>query len=161
MSELPPPPPRASGPRPESGVDLLETPAVVLQPPPRAGELTLPWRIGTALAWVAVVLSFAAVWNVSAQLGLSTWWLGPRGEPQPRVIQLSPFVAPMLMVLATINNVRWLPWLGFAASGVLATVGVGDLGRVGSIAATELAIAGAAALFSVASLTGTYRPPAT
>lgn len=160
MSELPPPPPLPGGSRPDSGVDLLEARSVVLQPPPRAGELTLPWRIGTALTWVAVVLSFAAVWNVSAQLGLSTWWLGPRGEPQPRVIQLSPFVAPMLMVLATINNVRWLAWFGLAASGILAAVAVGDLGRVGSIAATELAIAGAAALFSVASLTGTYRPPA-
>ena len=134
---------------------------VLLDPPPRPGELTLPWRIGTAITWISVVLALAAVWNTSVQLGLSTWWLGPRGEPQPRVIQLAPFVAPVLMVLGTINNLRWLGWFGLAASGVLAAVGLGDLGRVGSIAATELAIAGAAAVISLASLTGTYRAPTT
>ena len=133
---------------------------VLIDPPPRPGELTLPWRIGTAITWISVVLALAAVWNASVQLGLSTWWLGPRGEPQPRVIQLAPFVTPVLMVLGTINNVRWLGWFGLAASGVLAAIGLGDLGRVASIAATELAIAGAAALISLASLTGTYRAPA-
>lgn len=112
------------------------------------------------LTWVGVVLSLAAVWNASVQLGLSTWWLGPRGDPQPRVVQLSPFVAPLLMVLATINNARWLGLHGLAASAVLVAVGIGDIGRVGSIAATELAIAGAAAAVSVASFTGTYRAPA-
>lgn len=159
MSHLPPPPPpgaRTTDPATESpttgGV-------VVLEPPPRRGELTPGWRIVTVLTWVGVVLSLAAVWNASVQLGLSTWWLGPRGEPQPRVVQLSPFVAPLLMVLGTINNARWLGFHGLVASGVLVAVGIGDLGRVGSIAATELAIAGAAAIVSLASLTGTYRSP--
>lgn len=113
-----------------------------------------------ALTWVGVVVGLAAVWNASVQLGLSTWWLGPRGDPRPRVIQLSPFVAPLLMVLATINNARWLGLHGLAASGVLLAVGVVDLGRVTSIAVTELLIAAAAAAVSLASLTGTYRAPA-
>lgn len=155
MHDLPPPPP----PPPVGGTATDPAPLVLLDPPPRAGELTLPWRIGTALTWIAVVLAFAAVWNASVQLGLSTWWLGPRGDPQPRVVQLAPFVPPALVLLGTINNVRWLGWFGLAAAGVLAGVGLGDLGRVGSIAATELAIAGAAAAVSVASLTGTYRAP--
>ena len=151
------PPPDAS----PGGVVTDHRPPTVmlLDPPPRAGELTLAWRIGTASAWICVVLALAAVWNASVQLGLSTWWLGPRGDPQPRAIQLAPFVAPVLVVLATINNARWLAWYGLAASGVVAAVGLGDLGRVGSIAATELAIAASAALVSIASLTGTYRAP--
>lgn len=132
-------------------------PVALLDPPPRPGELTLSWRIGTAVTWIAVVLAFAAVWNASVQLGLSTWWLGPRGDPRPRVVQLVPFVAPMLMVLGTINNVRWLGWYGLVAAAGLATIGLGDLGRVASLAATELAIAGAAGAISLASLTGTYR----
>jgi hypothetical protein len=160
VSGLPPPPP-TGGSTSEPAVDRPEEGGVVLlDPPPRRGELTSPWRIVTALTWVGVVLAFAAVWNASVQLGLSTWWLGPRGDPQPRVIQLIPFVAPLLMVLGTINNARWLGWHGLAASGVLVAVGIGDLGRVGSIAVTELAIAGAAAAVSLASLTGTYRAPA-
>ena len=161
-----PPPPRAPGgvapaeAEPSDGPgEGAPPPVALLDPPPRPGELTLSWRVGTAVTWVAVVLAFAAVWNASVQLGLSTWWLGPRGAPRPRVIQLLPFVAPMLMVLGTINNVRWLGWYGLAAAGGLAAIGIGDLGRVASLAATELAIAGAAGAISLASLTGTYRAP--
>jgi hypothetical protein len=121
--------------------------------------LTPGWRIGTAFCWIGVVLALAAVWSASVQLGLSTWWLGPRADHQPRFVQLSPFVAPVLMVLGTINNLRRLSWFGLAAATVVAAIGFGDLGRVGSIAATELAIAGAAAAISVASLTGTYQKP--
>jgi hypothetical protein len=158
VSELPPPPPPVGGSITEPAAD---TPAVVLlDPPPAPGGLTLPWRIVTAITWLSVVLAFAAVWNVSVQLGLSTWWLGPRGAPQPLLIQVVPFVAPVLMVLGTINNVRWLGRFGLAASAVLAAIGLADLGRVTSIALTELAIAGAAAAISAASLTGTYRAPA-
>ena len=151
-------------PRPDAEPGSVDTdvpppPVVLLDPPPRAGELTLGWRIGTALTWLSVVLAMAAVWNASVQLGLSTWWLGPRGDPRPRVIQLTPFVAPALMLLGTINNLRWLAWYGLAAAGAVAAVGFGDLDRVGSIAATELVIAAAAALISLASLTGTYRAP--
>ena len=151
MSELPPPP-RTGAP--------ANAPVVLLDPPPRPGELTLGWRIGTAFAWVAVILAWAGVWNVSVQLGLSTWWLGPRGEPQPRLVQLSPFVVPVLMLLGTINNVRRLGWFGLAGSAVLAAIAIGDLNRVVSIALTELVIAAAAAVISLASLTGTYRAPA-
>lgn len=171
MSDLPPPPPTprdgapgyttTEGATDAATVGPTDTATVVqLDPPPRAGELTLPWRIGTALTWIAVVLAMAAVWNASVQLGLSTWWLGPRGDPQPRIVQLAPFVAPALMVFGAINNVRWLGCYGLATSAVLAAVGAGDLDRVGSIAATELTIAGAAAIVSLTSLTGTYLAPA-
>lgn len=103
------------------------------------------------------MLAFAAVWNASVQLGLSTWWLGPRGQPRPRPVQLTPFVAPVLMVLGTINHIRWLGWWGLAGSAVLGAYGIADLGRVASIASIELLIAGLAAAVSIASLTGTYR----
>ncbi len=153
MSTLPPPTP---------GEAAVDGPAagVLVDPPPRAGELTLPWRVTTAMVWIGVVLAFAGIWNASVQLGLSTWWLGPRGDPQPRLVQLSPFVAPLLMVLGALNNVRWASWFGLLAAAVTAGVGLGDLGRVGSIAAVELAVAAAAAAVSLASLTGTYRAPA-
>ena len=130
---------------------------VYLAHTPRVGELSPGWRIVTVLTWLAVILAFAAVWNASVQLGLSTWWLGPRGQPRPLVVQLTPFVAPVLMVLGTINHIRWLGWWGLAASGVLAGYGLADLGNVASIAALELLIAGLGAAVSIASLTGTYR----
>lgn len=153
----------STAPLPPPDVDAVPAAPVavlLLDPPPRAGELTLRWRVATAVTWIAVGLALAAVWNASVQLGLSTWWLGPRGDPQPRVVQLLPFVPPVAMVLATINNVRWSCWYGLVAAAAIAAVGVGDLDRVGSLAATELAIAGAAAAISLAALTGTYRSPA-
>ncbi|MDJ0770002.1 MAG: hypothetical protein QNJ12_14470 [Ilumatobacter sp.] len=148
MSEAVPPPPPASAP-PQVTVYERRT--------PRPGELAPAWRIATAVAWIGVVVSFAAIWNVSVQLGLSTWWLGPRAQPEPRLVQLSPFAAPVAMLLATINQARWLPWWGLGAAGVISIYGIGDLGRVTSIAVVELLIAGAAAVLSVASLTGAYR----
>ena len=126
--------------------------------PPRAGDLSVGWRAVTAGTWIGVVVGLAAVWNVSVQLGLSTWWLGPRGDPQPLVVRFAPFVAPVLMLLATVNHVRWSGWYGLAAAAVVGGVAAGDVGRVTSLAVVELAIAGAAALVSAASLTGTYRP---
>jgi hypothetical protein len=124
---------------------------------PRAGELSPGWRLGTALTWIAVVLALAAVWNASVQLGLSTWWLGPRARPQPLGIRLSPFAAPVLMLLGTINQVRWLAWFGLGASAVIIGVGIGDLGHVASIAVTEILVGVASGAISLASLTGTYR----
>ena len=125
-----------------------------------AGQLTNGWRIVTACAWIGVIVSFAAVWNTSVQLGLSTWWLGPRGDPQPQVVRLSPFIVPVLMLMATLNNVRWLGRIGIGAAAVTAVFGLGDLGRVDRLAALELLIAVLAAVVSIVSLAGTYRPAA-
>ncbi len=148
--------------------DVAEAPPVLEPPtaevsvrrhprPPRPGELSVGWRAVTAATWISVIVGLAAVWNASVQLGLSTWWLGPRADPQPLYIRFSPFVAPVLMLLATINQMRWLPLLGLAAASVVGAVGVGDLGRVTSLAVVEVAIAAAAAAVSIASLTGMYR----
>ena len=125
--------------------------------PPRPGDLSVGWRAVTAGTWIAVVVGLAAVWNTSVQLGLSTWWLGPRSDPQPWLVRFSPFVAPVLMLLATVNQVRWLGWYGLVAAAAIGVVAAGDVGRVTSIAVVEFAIAGAAALVSIASFTGTYR----
>jgi hypothetical protein len=147
------PPPPAIGPEVAGDID----PIVARAWQPQVGELSPGWRIATFGIWLAVILAFAAIWNTSVQLGLSTWWLGPRADPQPRPIRLSPFIGPALMLLGTINQVKWLAWFGLAASGVLAGYGIADLGRVSSIAAVELIVAGLAAIASLASLSGTYR----
>lgn len=119
------------------------------------------WRVVTACTWAAVIVSFAAIWNASVQLGLSTWWLGPRGQPQPQVVRLLPFVAPVLMCLAVFNNMRAIAYLGLGASVVVATFGIIDLWYVPGLALVELLVAASGALVSLASLTGTYRtaPP--
>ena len=142
---LPPPP-------------IVVTEPVRLVEPPHAGELTTGWRVVTACLWISVIVAFAAVWSASEQLGLSTWWLGPRADQRSLVIRLSPFVAPLAMTVAAFNNVRRLAWFGIGASLVTSVFGIIDLGRVPRLAIVELIIAGLACAVSVASLTGTYRP---
>lgn len=118
------------------------------------------WRFGMIALWVGVVLAWSAVWNASVQLGLSTWWLGPRGDPTPAVVRLVPFVAPAVMLLAIINNVRWVAYAGIVAAAALAAIAIGDLSRVRNLGLMELAIAITAGLASVAALAGTYRSAA-
>lgn len=127
---------------------------------PRPGELTPGWRLVTAVTWIAVAVAIGSVWKTSAQLGLSTWWLGPRGDPQPLLVQLSPFAPALAMVLAAINNTRRIPLLGLAASVVVVAVGVADLGRVARLGWIEIGIGVAAAAVSIASTTGVLRPSA-
>lgn len=124
---------------------------------PRRGELSPTWRIVTAIAWIAVMLALATVWNTSVQLGLATWWLGPRGDPQPLAVQLSPFVAPVVVVVLTMNHMRWMPQIGLVASAVVAGFGAADLGRVTSLGVLQILVGAAAAAVSIASATGTYR----
>jgi len=125
---------------------------------PRAGEMTGGWRVVTAVTWIGVIAAFAAIWNTSERLGLSTWWLGPRGQPMPMTVRLLPFVAPTLMVLATTYNVRWLWRWGVGASLVTAAFGIADIDGSPGLAALQVAVAVAALVVSLASATGTYRP---
>ena len=124
---------------------------------PRAGELTAGWRLVTGLTWMLVVVGLGCVWKTSDQLGLATWWLGPRGEPHSIVIQMLPFVPAVLMVLAAINHVRYLPWFGLLASILIVLMGVFDIVRFTGLGALEVAIGVAAAVVSLVSLAGMYR----
>lgn len=136
----------------------IDTPMVVRPArTPRAGELTGGWRIVVGVTWVLVVVALASVWKTSDQLGLSTWWLGPRGDPRPVPVRLLPFLPAVLMILAAINHVRRLAWWGLAASAAIVVTGVFDLDRVVRLGLLEIAIGVAAAVVSLASLAGTYR----
>jgi hypothetical protein len=146
-------------PPPEVGTQVTTqvAPAVVHVRPPRSGELTNRWRIITVITWVLVVAALGAVWHVSDQLGLSTWWLGPRGDPQPRIVQLLPFLPGVLMVLLAINRVRHVAVFGLLAASLMVATGVADLGRVVRLGLLEVLIGAAAAAVSLVSFTGTYR----
>jgi hypothetical protein len=141
---LPPPPPPSP-------------PQQSTAPTPVAGQLTNGWRLFTGIGWAFVIVAYAAVWKTSYELGLSTWWLGPFGDPQPAFVTMLPFVAPLAMVLLALNNSRWLPWAGLGAAAILAIIAVFDLSRVPRLAIVELAIAGAGALIAIAGFSGRYR----
>ncbi len=127
--------------------------------PPRAGRLAAAWRAVVVASWVGVFIAYMAVWKASEEIGIATWWLGPRSDPQPLLIRLVPFaVAAVFGILATYNVPR-MPVIGLAGSVLLAAIAVPDLSRSTGLAVIEFAIAGAALLVSLASFTGTYRRP--
>jgi hypothetical protein len=107
---------------------------------------------------MAVAVAQAAVWRTSDQLGLSTWWLGPRGEPRPPAVQIAPFLPATVMLLAAVNRVRHLAWLGAVCAAVVVAIGVADLALVPRLAWVEIAIGVAAMATSFASTAGSYRP---
>ena len=110
----------------------------------RAGQLTLGWRAATAIVWGFVVVGFVAVWKTSRELGRSTWWLGPWGEPQPAYVTMLPFVAPIAMIVMAVNSTRRLPLIGLVAAAITALIATFDLSWVPRLAGVELAIAAAA-----------------
>jgi len=118
------------------------------------------WRLTLVVAWIAVAVAIGSIWKTSDQLGLSTWWIGPRGEQQPRVVQLLPFLPALVMVIAVINNARRLPLLGAIASTLTMAVGVVDLWYFAKLGAVEIAVGVAAGAISLASAAGVFRPTA-
>ncbi len=99
----------------------------------------------------------AAAWNVSRQLGLSTWWLGPADDQRAPYIVLLPFIAPMVMLVVIGSRIRYIPWIGVVGAVATAAVGIGDLGRVVGVGVVELLAAASGLLVSIASFSGMYR----
>jgi hypothetical protein len=112
--------------------------------------------VATGVTWVLVIVALTGVWNASRELGVALWWLGPDGEPQPVFITLLPFLAPLVMIVLVLNNVRLLPWFGLAAAIVTSIFGFIDLGYVRRLGLVELVIAAAGAAVAVAGFGGTY-----
>jgi hypothetical protein len=113
----------------------------------------------TVAAWVGAFVAYMAVWKASEELGIATWWLGPRSNPQPLVIRLLPFVVIALFGILASYNVPRMPAIGLLGAAVLVGIAVPDLSRSIGLAAVEFAIAGAVAVVSAASFTGMYRQP--
>jgi hypothetical protein len=153
VETLPPPPPEPADADADAPAARPERPHHVT----RAGELTVGWRILTGIGWMGIVAVFAATWNVSRQLGLSTWWLGPVDNQRPEYVMMLPFVAPAVVLSGAANRVRYVPWIGVLGAAGTAAVGLGDLGKVTGIGVVELMAAAAALLISIASFSGMYR----
>ncbi|HUS42221.1 MAG TPA: hypothetical protein VMY16_06115 [Ilumatobacteraceae bacterium] len=107
--------------------------------------------------WVGVFVAYLAVWKASEELGIATWWLGPRSNPQPLIIRLVPFLVAAVFGILASYNVPRLPIIGLVGAAVLTAIAVPDLSRSTGLAMIEFAIAGAVALVSAASFTGVYR----
>lgn len=127
--------------------------------PPRPGELTATWRIALIVTWILVFLAYMGVWKASEEIGIGTWWLGPRSDPQPLLVRLTPFLVTAFFGILASYNLRRLPWLGVAGAACLAAIAVPDLSRQSGLALVEFVLAGAVLTVSLAALTGTFRAP--
>jgi hypothetical protein len=110
-------------------------------------------------AWVGVFVAYMGVWKASEEIGIATWWLGPRSSPQPLMVRLVPFIVTAVFGILASYNVPRMPMIGLIGSIALAAIAVPDLSRSTGLATIEFAIAGAIALVSLASFTGVSRRP--
>ncbi len=127
------------------------------QPVPRAGELNAVWRSVLAACWIGVFFVFAAVWKASEEIGIATWWLGPRSAPQPLLIRLLPFILALCVALVVISNLRQAVWVSYSGAAVIAVLAALDLSRSAGLAVIEFAIAAAVVLVTTASFAGRYK----
>jgi hypothetical protein len=123
-------------------------------------ELALPtgtqtWRVIMLLGWVGGVLGYSTVWAVSRQIGLPTWWLGPRSQPNPIYIVSLPFVLPVLMLLAISFNLKRLPIYGVLAACGSFVIAAGDAQTQPGLAIIQVAISIGLLCTSLAALIGT------
>jgi hypothetical protein len=123
----------------------------------RPGDLTPKWRYTLTAAWIIAFFAYAAIWQASVQIGIGTWWVGPRAQPTPTLVRVLPSLLTISIALCAIYNVPRLVRL--SAMGVLlsAIVAVPDFSRSISLGVAELIIAGMLGLVTVAALTGRYR----
>jgi hypothetical protein len=123
----------------------------------RPGDLTFAWRFTLMFGWIAAFFAYAAVWQASVQLGIATWWVGPRSQPTPTMIRMIPFIMTIVAGLLTVYNVRRVSFLSLGTAFGSLLIAVPDLSRSVGLAAVEIMISIALIVVSAASLTGRYR----
>jgi hypothetical protein len=136
---------------------LMDEPAHEEAPvaePARPGTLTAAWRVALVVTWALVVFAYASVWNVSVQLGIGTWWLGPRPDPQPLVVQMIPFLVAITFGILSTANIRRVPVINVLGAVLLGAIAIPDFSRSVGIATIELVIAVAVLLVALGSFSG-------
>ena len=91
-------------------------PAHVLEP----GDLVGSWRIAIVATWALVVFVYSAVWKTSVEIGIGTWWLGARSDPQPVVVRLVPFAVAIGFGMVSSVGRKRLPIITVVGAFVLA-----------------------------------------
>ena len=109
------------------------------------------------MAWIIAFFAYAAIWQASVQIGIGTWWIGPRAQPTPTVVKVLPSLLAISMAMCAIYNVPRLVRL--SAMGVLLAtiVAIPDFSRSISLGVAELLVAGMLGVVTLVALTGRYR----
>ena len=157
-SSWPPPPPTT--PSPDGKVSETSPPSTPTAAVPygtRPGDLTVQWRLLVGAAWVAAFFAYSAVWQASVQIGIGTWWLGPRAQPTSVLVRVLPFVLCIAMALCALYNVTRLLRVSMLGVALAALIAVPDFSRSVGLGVAELVIACLVGLVVAAATTGRYR----
>jgi hypothetical protein len=117
------------------------------------------WRVIMMLGWVGGIVGYSTVWVVSRQIGLPTWWLGPRSQPTAFYVVGLPFLLPVLMLLAISVNLRRVALYGVVAALATGLIALGDAQSQPGLAMIQAAISLGLLCTSLAALIG-HREPA-
>lgn len=109
------------------------------------------------LGWVAAFFAYAAVWQASVQIGIGTWWVGPRAQPTSLLVKLIPFYLTLVVGLLIVYNVRWIVRWNAAGVAAATLIAVPDFSRSVGLGTAEAIIAGLLGVITLASLSGRYR----
>jgi hypothetical protein len=123
----------------------------------RPGDLALSWRIMLGLAWLVAFFAYAAIWQASVQIGISTWWIGPRAQPTNVAIRLIPFVLVLVVALCVIYNTAKLLRSSFIGVLLCAAIALPDFSRSTGLAVAELVIPVMLGLVTAAAMSGRYQ----
>lgn len=116
---------------------------------PRSG-----WRVVLMLGWVGGILGYSTIWAVSRQIGLPTWWLGPRSTPSPIPVMSLPFLAPVLVLIGIAMNLQRIALYSFLAAIVTLGIAAGDANTQPGLALAQVAISIGLLSTSLAALIG-------
>jgi len=106
---------------------------------------------------MAGFFAYAAVWQASVQIGIGTWWVGPRADPSPAYVRIIPFALVLAMTLLVIYNTPKLPQTSVIGAALAGLIALPDLSRSVGLGVAELVIAALFLLASLTSFTGRYR----
>jgi ABC-type uncharacterized transport system permease subunit len=106
---------------------------------------------------MAAFFAYAAVWQASVEIGIGTWWIGPRAQPTNVAVRVLPFVLCIAMAMCVVYNVPRLLRLSAIGVGLAAVGSVPDFSRSTGLAVTELLIAVLLGIITAAAFTGRYR----
>jgi hypothetical protein len=106
--------------------------------------------------WVGGILGYSTIWAVSRQIGLPTWWLGPRSTPNPPYLVALPFVLPAVMLIMIALNLRRIALYGVIAALASVSFAALDAATQPGLAIAQLAISVGLLSTSLAALIGGF-----
>lgn len=124
----------------------------------RPGDITPAWRIALGVAWVLAFFGYAAIWQASVQIGIGTWWIGPRAQPANIAIKMLPFALALGVAVSIVYDVPRVLRVSSVAVALAALIALPDFSRSSGLGTAEAIVAALVGIVTLAASSGRYRP---